>query len=103
MVHPRAGIGCGRPLIEDEEGSAFSLFNAPSKDALLPPEVKSSRLARRLGKDPDRWKDLSEVLPLLAQRSYYTTLKHGYARGSEPVQYVTRVRNYEDILKRTAE
>lgn len=60
-------------------------------------------LARRLGKDPDRWKDLSEVLPLLAQRSYYTTLKHGYARGSEPVQFVKRIRHYEVVLVRAIE
>lgn len=60
-------------------------------------------LARRLGKDPDVWKDLSQVLPLLAQRQYYKTLPHGYARGSEPVQFVTRIRNYRDILERTVE
>jgi membrane-bound lytic murein transglycosylase F len=60
-------------------------------------------LARRLGKDPDRWKDLSEVLPLLAQRGYYTTLEHGYARGSEPVQFVKRIRHYEDVLVRAIE
>jgi membrane-bound lytic murein transglycosylase F len=60
-------------------------------------------LARRLDKNPDVWKDLSEVLPLLAQRKYYETLKHGYARGSEPVQFVIRIRNYKDILDRTVE
>jgi membrane-bound lytic murein transglycosylase F len=43
------------------------------------------------------------VLPLLAQKQYYKTLKHGYARGSEPVLYVSRIRNYEDILKRAVD
>lgn len=57
-------------------------------------------LARRLNKNPDRWKSLAEVLPLLAQRQYYKSLKHGYARGSEPVRYVNRIRDYEDILHR---
>ena len=61
------------------------------------------KLARRLDKNPDLWQDLQEVLPLLAQKQYYKTLDHGYARGSEPVQFVTRIRNYEDILKRTVE
>jgi membrane-bound lytic murein transglycosylase F len=60
-------------------------------------------LARRFGKDPNVWKDLSEVLPLLAQRKYYKSLPHGYARGSEPVQFVNRIRNYRDILDRTVE
>lgn len=60
-------------------------------------------LAQRLGKDPNRWKDLAEVLPLLAQPKYYKTLKHGYARGSEPVQYVNRIRDYEDILSRAVD
>lgn len=57
-------------------------------------------LARKLGKNPDLWIDLSQVLPLLAQRKYYSKLKYGYARGYEPVQYVDRIRNYEDILTR---
>ncbi|MBD3669753.1 MAG: membrane-bound lytic murein transglycosylase MltF [Gammaproteobacteria bacterium] len=55
-------------------------------------------LAERLGKDPNRWIDLEQVLPLLSQKAYYTTLKHGYARGYEAVQYVGRIREYHDIL-----
>ena len=66
---------------------------------------KETELAelRQRAADPDLWNDLREVLPLLAQKQYYETLEHGYARGSEPVQFVNRVRNYEDILKRTVE
>jgi len=56
-------------------------------------------LARRLGKDPDQWRQLSEVLPLLAERRHFQTLKHGYARGSEPVRYVNRIRDYQDMLE----
>jgi peptidoglycan lytic transglycosylase F len=58
-------------------------------------------LARIQGRDPDLWSDLSEVLPLLARKRYYRTLKHGYARGSEPVQYVNHVRDYQDILEQS--
>ena len=58
-------------------------------------------LARRLGKNPDLWRELREVLPLLSRKKYYKTLKHGYARGWEPVLYVRRIRNYQDILIRT--
>ena len=56
-------------------------------------------LATQLDKNPNSWSDLSQVLPLLSQKKYYSTLKHGYARGSEPVIYVERVRGYEDILR----
>jgi len=60
-------------------------------------------LARRLGKNPDSWPDLREVLPLLSRKKYYKTLKHGYARGREPVIYVRRIRDYQDILIKTLE
>ena len=59
------------------------------------------QLARELGRDPDYWSQLSQVLPLLAQRKYYRRLKHGYARGYEPVRYVNRIRDFHDILRRS--
>ena len=63
--------------------------------------VRDARtLARRLGRNPDTWHELKSVLPLLSRKRYYRTLKHGYARGGEPVRYVERIRNYLDILKR---
>ena len=55
-------------------------------------------LAQRLGKNPDRWSDLSSVMPLLRQKHYYKTLEHGYARGSEAVSYVRHIRDYHDML-----
>ena len=55
-------------------------------------------LARKLGKSPYHWIDMKEVLPLLAKKEYYKDLRYGYARGNEPVQYVTRIRDYDDIL-----
>lgn len=60
------------------------------------------RLARKLKKNPDSWLELSEVLPLLSRKKYYTMkgIKHGYARGGEPVRYVKRVRQYMEILDR---
>ncbi len=57
-------------------------------------------LARRLGKDPYRWHELQTVLPLLAKKRYYRSLKYGYARGWEPVIYVQRIRNFQDLLER---
>jgi len=55
-------------------------------------------LARQMNKNPFLWSDLREVLPLLSNKKYYKKLKYGYARGSEPVKYVQRIRNYKDIL-----
>lgn len=60
-------------------------------------------LAVRLEKNPNSWAEMKEVLPLLAQRKYHKKLKYGYARGHEPVIYVNRIRNYEDILIKQTE
>ena len=56
------------------------------------------RLAKRLDKNPNLWIEMREVLPLLSQKQYYSTLRYGYARGTEPVRYVERIHNYHDIL-----
>ncbi len=58
-------------------------------------------LARRQGKDPKSWHDIKLMLPLLSKRQYYSTVKYGYARGSEPVQYVQQIRQYEQVLQQT--
>jgi membrane-bound lytic murein transglycosylase F len=57
-------------------------------------------LAERLDQDPNRWHSVKTVLPLLSRKQYYRSLKHGYARGSEPVEYVERIRSYRDMLER---
>lgn len=63
--------------------------------------VKDARtLARRHGKDPNQWRTLRSVLPLLTKKRYYKTLRYGYARGHEPVQYVKRIRTYRLLLER---
>ena len=51
------------------------------------------------GGDPDTWVDISQALPLLAQRKWYTRVPYGYARGWEPVLYVNNIRSYYNILK----
>jgi len=56
------------------------------------------KLAEILGKDPFQWVELKQVLPLLAQKKHYRKLKYGYARGSEPVRYVQRIRDYQQVL-----
>jgi membrane-bound lytic murein transglycosylase F len=51
------------------------------------------------GGDPDLWIDVSNTLPLLAQRKWYERVPYGYARGWEPVLYVNNIRSYYNILK----
>lgn len=57
-------------------------------------------LAKKLDKNPDRWQELSEVMPLLSKPKYFKKLKHGYARGWEPVNYVKSIRDYQDMLEK---
>jgi peptidoglycan lytic transglycosylase F len=60
----------------------------------------AQELARIQGKDPNSWQSLRETFPLLAEKRYYKTLTYGYARGQEPVQYVTSILTYRDILEK---
>jgi len=60
--------------------------------------LDARKLARELGKNPGTWHDMRDVLPLLSQKKYYKKLKYGYARGSEPVKYIDRIRYYQDVL-----
>ncbi|MEC4673864.1 MAG: transglycosylase SLT domain-containing protein [Nitrospirota bacterium] len=55
-------------------------------------------LARREKKNPNKWKDMRDILPLLSQKKYYKSLRYGYARGHEPVKYVQRIRAYHSLL-----
>ncbi len=61
--------------------------------------LDARRLARELGRDPDRWADMRETLPLLTEERYYQNLRFGYARGYQPVYYVQRIRNYRDVIR----
>lgn len=71
--------------------AAYNLGRAHMHDA--------QTLARRLDKNPYRWADIEAVLPLMAEKKYYKNLKYGYARGIEPVLYVQRIRNYQNIIE----
>lgn len=56
-------------------------------------------LARRQGLDPNSWQNIERMLPLLTRPKYYKSVKHGYARGYEPVRYVERIRDYYNMLR----
>jgi len=62
--------------------------------------LEDARMLTQLqGGDLDKWVDVSERLPLLADENWYRKTKHGYARGAEPVKFVKNIRRYRDILK----
>ena len=55
-------------------------------------------ITQRRGGDPDKWSDVAQSLPLLNERQWFNQVRHGYARGREPVNYVHNVRSYYDVL-----
>ncbi len=62
--------------------------------------VKDARqIVEWQGGNPDAWVDISNALPLLAKREWYSRVPFGYARGWEPVLYVDNIRAYFNILK----
>ncbi len=56
------------------------------------------KIAKDLGKDPNKWMDLKTTLPLLSRKKWYKKTRFGYARGWEPVRYVENIRRYYDLL-----
>ena len=58
----------------------------------------AQKIAEMRGGDPYAWPDVREALPLLQKRAWYSKVRHGYARGGEPVIYVRNIRRYYEIL-----
>lgn len=62
------------------------------------------RLARRLGRDPDRWfGHVEQAMLALSEPRWANQARHGYVRGQEPVDYVRSIRDryraYVDLLQ----
>ncbi|MGL5949421.1 MAG: membrane-bound lytic murein transglycosylase MltF [Aeromonas sp.] len=60
--------------------------------------MDARHLAKRLGKNPNAWSDVKDVLPLLQEAKWHKQLRFGYARGSEARDYVNNVRQYYQSL-----
>lgn len=58
-------------------------------------------ITKKQNKNPNRWIDVKQALPLLAKRKWYKQTRYGFARGWEPVRYVENIRSYYDILRWT--
>lgn len=54
------------------------------------------RLAMDRNRDPNSWDDVSESLLLLMQPRHFRNARHGFVRGTEPVNYVRQIlKRYE--------
>lgn len=58
----------------------------------------AQKITEMRGGDPYSWADVRKALPLLQKRKWYSQVRHGYARGGEPVIYVRNIRRYYEIL-----
>jgi membrane-bound lytic murein transglycosylase F len=59
----------------------------------------AQKIAKELELPHEKWAGLQQALPLLREKKYYKKTRFGYARGTEPVQYVGRIFTYYDILR----
>lgn len=56
------------------------------------------KLTEQANKNPNKWVDVKEFLPLLIKKRYYRKVRYGYARGDVAVTYVDNIRRYYDTL-----
>ncbi|HUR79295.1 MAG TPA: transglycosylase SLT domain-containing protein [Thermoanaerobaculia bacterium] len=63
------------------------------------------RLAKKFGDDPDHWDDVAYWLIRKSKRAVYNdpVVKYGFARGTEPVDYVDRIMDRFDHYKQFVE
>ncbi|MGI2324344.1 MULTISPECIES: transglycosylase SLT domain-containing protein [unclassified Methylococcus] len=82
----------------DRTWFALSAYN------LGPGRVETARrLAKKLGRDPNKWAEVKKTLPLVGAGRSGGRFRHPSARGKLTVQYVNRVRHYYDLLVRLSE
>jgi membrane-bound lytic murein transglycosylase F len=106
-LDPEAAIDGGARYLADRHRRLPETIPEPDRTFLALASYNIGRghlldaraLARTLNKNPDSWQDMTEVLPLKADKRYYPSTRYGYARGYEPVHYVQRIRNYRDVIR----
>ncbi len=57
-------------------------------------------LTQRMKLNADSWLDVRKAYSKLKEPEIHGSLKHGFARGDEAVQFVENIRNYTDIITR---
>ncbi len=68
-------------------------FSLASYNVGLGHVLDAVRLAEKFNSDASQWSNVSKFLELKAQPEYYKDpfVRHGYCRGSEPVEYVKNI------------
>lgn len=89
-----------RSLPEEIQGEDRYWIALAGYNAGLGHLLDALELTKRMGRNPNYWADVKVTLPLLAQAKYYRKLKHGYAKGPAIVQYVQKIRDYQDVLEK---
>lgn len=84
---------------DDIQGQDRMLFTLASYNVGYGHVRDAQQIAKEKGLPPRKWSSIKETLPLLRKRAYFSRTKYGYARGTEPVRYVTRILTYYDILR----
>jgi membrane-bound lytic murein transglycosylase F len=55
-------------------------------------------ITERDGGNPDLWQEVKLRLPYLSKSQWYSNTRYGYARGNEPVKFVSKIRKYYNVL-----
>lgn len=91
-----------QPMIDDSD--ELTKFVMASYNVGLGHVIDARALTRKFEGDDQKWEDVSENLLKLSKSKYFKdpVVKLGYARGSEPVNYVTeileRFERYKDLV-----
>ena len=80
-----------QPSISDPE--ELDNFVMASYNVGMGHVIDARALTEKLGGDKDKWEDVQDSMLKLSKKEYYSdpVVKLGYARGSEPVKYVSEI------------
>ena len=101
MFNPERSIAAAAKLIGELDRSFSDIRNQQERIKFILAAYNGGAnhvrdamaLAKKNGRDPQRWADVSHYILLLAQPEYYNDpiVKYGYMRGSETAGYVDKI------------
>ena len=101
MFNPEKSIAAAAKLIGELDRSFSDIRNQQERIKFILAAYNGGAnhvrdamaLARKYGRDPQRWSDVSHYILMLAQPEYYNdpVVKYGYMRGTETVGYVDKI------------
>lgn len=101
MFNPEKSIAAAAKLIGELDRSFSDIRNQQERIKFILAAYNGGAnhvrdamaLARKNGRDPQRWSDVSHYILMLSQPEYYNdpVVKYGYMRGSETAGYVDKI------------